>query len=126
MWLAPGITPCVKSRSLLNYCGVGMAGFIAGVDRGQLSLLPERLDQWVEESNPVRVIDAFVEQLDLDELRFKLAAPADPRTARLQPGEAPARLNAVEIAVDVELEMQREGRLRGRVFLRMAWSHLLS
>jgi transposase len=54
-----------------------MVGFIEGVDRGQLWLLPESLDQWVEESNPVRVIDAFVEQLDLDELGFKLAAPAD-------------------------------------------------
>jgi transposase len=54
-----------------------MAGFIEGVDRGQLSLLPESLDQWVEESNPVRVIDAFVEKLDLDELGFKMAEPAD-------------------------------------------------
>jgi transposase len=54
-----------------------MAGFIEGVDRGQLSLLPESLDQWVEESNPVRVIDAFVEALDLDELGFKMAEPAD-------------------------------------------------
>jgi transposase len=54
-----------------------MAGFIEGVDRGQLSLLPESLDQWVEDSNPVRVIDAFVEQLDLDELGFKMAEPAD-------------------------------------------------
>ena len=54
-----------------------MAGFIEGVDRGQLALLPESLDQWVEESNPVRVIDAFAEQLDLDELGFKMAEPAD-------------------------------------------------
>jgi transposase len=54
-----------------------MVGFIEGVDRGQLSLLPESLDQWVEDSNPVRVIDAFVEQLDLDELGFKMAEPAD-------------------------------------------------
>jgi transposase len=61
---------------LLNR-GVGMAGFIEGVDRGQLWLLPESLDQWVEERNPVRVIDAFVEQLDLDELGFKMAEPAD-------------------------------------------------
>ena len=44
-----------------------MAGFIEGIDRGQLSLLPESLDQWVDDSNPVRVIDAFVEALDLDE-----------------------------------------------------------
>jgi transposase len=54
-----------------------MAGFIEGVDRGQLALLPESLDQWVEDSNPVRIIDAFVEQLDLDELGFKMAEPAD-------------------------------------------------
>lgn len=54
-----------------------MAGFIEGVDRGQLSLLPESLDQWVEDSNPVRVIDAFVEALDLEELGFKSAAPTD-------------------------------------------------
>ena len=54
-----------------------MAGFIEGVDRGQLALLPESLDQWVEDSNPVRIIDAFVEQLDLDELGFKMAEPAE-------------------------------------------------
>ena len=54
-----------------------MVGFIEGVDRGQLSLLPESLEDWVEESNPVRVIDAFVEELDLDELGFKTAEPTD-------------------------------------------------
>src|SRR5512145_2705373 len=54
-----------------------MPGFIEGVDRGQLWLLPESLDQWVEDSNPVRIIDAFVEQLDLDELGFKMAEPAE-------------------------------------------------
>ncbi len=40
-----------------------MAGFVEGVDRGQLSLLPGSLDDWVDESNPVRVIDAFVAAL---------------------------------------------------------------
>jgi transposase len=54
-----------------------MAGFIEGVDRGQLSLLPEGLDQWVDDSNPVRVIDAFVAALDLDELGFRMTVPAD-------------------------------------------------
>ncbi len=54
-----------------------MAGFIEGIDRGQLSLLPESIDQWVDASNPDRVIDAFVEVLDLDELGFKSAEPAD-------------------------------------------------
>jgi transposase len=53
-----------------------MAGFIEGVDREQLSLLPERLEDWVDDSNPVRVIDAFVEALDLKQLGFDTAVPA--------------------------------------------------
>jgi transposase len=48
-----------------------MAGFVEGVDRGQLTLLPGSLDDWVDENNPVRVIDAFVEALDLKELGFE-------------------------------------------------------
>src|SRR5712671_7823144 len=53
-----------------------MAGFIAGVDRRQLSLLPGSLDDWVGENNPVRVIDAFVEALDLKDLGFETVDPA--------------------------------------------------
>lgn len=53
-----------------------MAGFVEGADRGQASLLPECLDDWVGESNPVRVIDAFVEALDLDALGFGRVEPA--------------------------------------------------
>jgi hypothetical protein len=34
-----------------------MAGFVAGTDRGQATLLPECLDDWVDDSNPVRVSD---------------------------------------------------------------------
>jgi len=37
-----------------------MKCFVAGADRSQSTLLPESLDDWVDESNPVRVIDAFV------------------------------------------------------------------
>ncbi len=47
-----------------------MVGFIEGADRAQPTLLPECLDDWVDESNPVRFIDAFVEGLDLKELGF--------------------------------------------------------
>lgn len=56
---------------LLNRRGAGMVGFVEGVDRGQLSLLPGSLDDWVDENNPVRVIDAFVEALDLKDLGFE-------------------------------------------------------
>ena len=45
-----------------------MKRFVEGADRGQSTLLPECLDEWVEESNSVRVIDCFVDSLDLADL----------------------------------------------------------
>ena len=53
-----------------------MAAFVQGADRGQAALLPECLDDWVGEDNPVRVIDAFVDALDLAELGFDGVEPA--------------------------------------------------
>jgi transposase len=53
-----------------------MKRFVAGEDRGQLTLLPECLDDFIDESNPVRVIDAFVDALDLAELDFGGVDPA--------------------------------------------------
>jgi transposase len=47
-----------------------MKRFVEGMDRGQSTLFPECLEDWVCEDNPVRVIDAFVEELDLAELKF--------------------------------------------------------
>ena len=54
-----------------------MAGFVEGADRAQSTLLPECLDDWVDESNPVRFIDAFVDGLDLEALGFAGVDPAD-------------------------------------------------
>jgi transposase len=54
-----------------------MAGFVEGADRAQSTLLPECLDDWVDESNPVRFIDAFVAGLDLRDLGFTGVDPAD-------------------------------------------------
>ena len=54
-----------------------MKRFIAGADRGQTTLLPECLDDFIDESNPVRAIDAFVEALDLTELGFDGVKPAE-------------------------------------------------
>src|SRR6516165_10477038 len=48
-----------------------MKRFVAGADRAQSMLLPESLDDWVDESNPVRVIDAFVDALNIAELGFE-------------------------------------------------------
>ena len=53
-----------------------MKRFVAGADRAQSTLLPESLDDWVDESNPVRVIDAFVDALNVGELGFEGVKPA--------------------------------------------------
>lgn len=53
-----------------------MKRFIEGEDREQITLLPECLEDYVAEDNPVRVVDVFVEQLDLTSLGFEGAAPA--------------------------------------------------
>ena len=45
-----------------------MKRFITGADRGQTTLLPECLDDFIDESNPVRAVNGFVEALDLAEL----------------------------------------------------------
>jgi hypothetical protein len=42
-----------------------MKRFVEGADRGQSTLFPECLEDWIGEDNPVRVIDVFVEELDL-------------------------------------------------------------
>ena len=53
-----------------------MKRFIEGEDRQQVALLPECLDDYIGEDNPVRVVDAFVEELDLQVLGFKGVDPA--------------------------------------------------
>ena len=50
--------------------GDRMKRFIEGVDRGQSTLFPERLEDWIIEDNAVRVIDVFVDELDLGDLGF--------------------------------------------------------
>jgi transposase len=52
-----------------------MKRFVEGVDRGQSTLFPEHLEDWIDENNPVRVIDVFVDELDLAELGFDGVAP---------------------------------------------------
>ena len=41
-----------------------MRRFVEGVDRGQTTLFPECLEDWIGEDNAVRVIDVFVDELD--------------------------------------------------------------
>jgi hypothetical protein len=50
-------------------------GYIKGRDRHQIIMLPELLDDYISENNPVKYIDAFVENLDLGKEGFTRATP---------------------------------------------------
>ena len=52
-----------------------MRRFVEGTDRGQATLFPECLDDWIDEDNPVRAVDAFVDALALADLGFEGMAP---------------------------------------------------
>jgi len=53
-----------------------MKRYVEGEDRSQATLLPEYLDDYIGEDNPVRAVDAFVEELDFKALGFEGADPA--------------------------------------------------
>ena len=63
-----------------------MSRFIEGEQRSQCVLFPETLDEWITDDNPVRVVDAFVEELDLAELGFARAEPAETGRPAYHPG----------------------------------------
>ncbi len=65
-----------------------MSGYIEGIDRGQVTLFPAQLEDWICEDNPVRIVDVFVDALDLVECGFERTSPAG--TGR--PGYEPAVL----------------------------------
>ena len=70
-----------------------MPRFIEGQDRHQVTLLPESLDDFIADDNAVRVVDAFVDELDLHSLGFEGAKPSE--TGR--PGYHPAVLLKIYI-----------------------------
>ena len=93
-----------------------MKRFIQGEHRGQGTLLPESLDDYVSDTNPVRVVDVFVDELDLVNLGFEGAIPAD--TGR--PAYHPAillkiyiygYLNRIQSSRRLEREAQRNVEL---------------
>ena len=64
-----------------------MMRFIEGKDRDQATLFPERLDEALDADNPVRMVDAFVDALDLAEHGFDVTPEATGR-----PGYHPATM----------------------------------
>jgi len=63
-----------------------MKRYVEGEDRSQATLLPEYLDDYIGEDNPVRAVDAFVEELDLKALGFEGAEPAVTGRPSYHPG----------------------------------------
>src|SRR5450759_6018545 len=93
-----------------------MKRFIEEEGRTQVTLLPECLDDYVAEDNPVRVIDVCIDELDLTGLGFEGVAPAD--TGR--PGYHPpvllkiyvyGYLNRLQSSRRLERETQRNVEL---------------
>ena len=52
-----------------------MTRFVEGTDRGQRTLFPECVEDWICEDNPVRAVEVFVEGLELAELGFNGVEP---------------------------------------------------
>ena len=63
-----------------------MGRYIDGQDRAQVVLFPEQLDDWIDEDNPVRAVDLFVDELDLADLGFERALPAETGRPGYHPG----------------------------------------
>jgi len=74
-WLGCVKTQCCCYDSLV-ILGELMRRFVEEVDRRKWTLLPACLDDFIDEVNPVRVIDAFVDALDLAEMSFDVVEPA--------------------------------------------------
>ncbi len=93
-----------------------MKRFIQGEDRTQATMFPELLDDYVADSNPVRVVDVFVDELDLSQLGFEGVDPA----ATGRPAYHPAillkiyiygYLNRIQSSRRLEREAQRNVEL---------------
>src|SRR5213594_2363170 len=61
--------------------------YICGESRHQIYLLPETVDDYISQDNPVRFLDAFVEKLDLEKLGFRHAQPAETGRPPYHPGD---------------------------------------
>jgi len=60
---------------------------IDGLDRDQITMFPEALDDYISEDNPARFIDAFVGSLDLSSLGFQRVTTADTGRPPYHPGD---------------------------------------
>src|ERR1700755_2467714 len=93
-----------------------MSRFVEGEQRTQLSLLPVSLDEYIDAENPVRVVDVFIEELDLAALGF--SGPAITGRPRYHPATLLkiylyGYLNRIQSSRRLERESQRNIELMG-------------
>lgn len=93
-----------------------MGRYIDGQDRTQSVLFPERLDDWIDEDNPVRAVDVFVDALDLKSLGFERAEAAETGRPGYHPGTllkiyVYGYLNPIQSSRRLEREAQRNVEL---------------
>jgi transposase len=90
--------------------------FIQGENRTQVTLLPESLDDYVTDTNPVRVVDVFVGELDLGKLGFEGVVPAETGRPAYHPADLLkiyiyGYLNRIQSSRRLERETQRNVEL---------------
>jgi transposase len=90
--------------------------FIQGENRTQVTLLPESLDDYVTDTNPVRVVDVFVAELDLGKLGFEGVIPAETGRPAYHPADLLkiyiyGYLNRIQSSRRLEREAQRNVEL---------------
>jgi transposase len=93
-----------------------MKRFIEGADRGQSTMLPELLDDYIDDDNQVRIVDVFVDQLDLAALGFARVQPAATGRPAYHPGVLLklyiyGYLNRIQSSRRLEREAQRNVEL---------------
>src|SRR3974377_551232 len=93
-----------------------MRRFVEGIDRGQTTLFPECLEDWIDEDNPVRAIDAFVDELDLSGLGVGRGGPR---------GNGPAFLSSYGAAEAVHLRLPQSGPIESAIGAR-GWAQCRS
>lgn len=91
-----------------------MSRFVEGQDRQQVTLLSECLDDFIAEDNPVRVVDAFVAELNLVALGFDGVRPA----ATGRPSYHPISLHV--LAYNLKSVMQLIGITQAMKAMRLA------
>ncbi len=88
-----------------------MKRFIEGANRQQITLLPESLDEYIDEENPVRIVDLFVDQLDLGSQGFSVEPAATGRpsyhSSTLMKLYVYGYLNRIQSSRRLEREAQR-------------------